>query len=265
MPDIKINGINIHYEEVGSGPLLILIMGLGADGSLWEQHVHDYKKHFRCIMPDNRGAGRSDKPEGPYTTRQMAEDIIGLMNVLGIEKTHVSGISMGGAIVQEMAINYPERIKSATIVSSWAKCDIYVTRIFEMFKETIKVSDKINFTRLLQLWIFSPEHHDTKIEDLLDREKTGAMHPYPMPEHAFLAQCYACIKHNTIGRLEDIKAPTLITVGDVDIFTPLKFSKEMADVIENNELLIITGGHTHHWETLEEFNAKTLLFLLANS
>lgn len=77
-------------------------MGLGADGSLWEEHVKVYEKHFRCILIDNRGSGRSDKPEGPYSTKEMAEDIVGFMKALQIEKAHVSGISMGSGIAQEL-------------------------------------------------------------------------------------------------------------------------------------------------------------------
>jgi pimeloyl-ACP methyl ester carboxylesterase len=263
MPSIKANGINIHYEEIGSGEPLLLIMGLGADGSLWAQHVDVYKDHFRCIMMDNRGSGRSDKPDGPYTIKQMADDAVGLLDALNIIKAHISGISMGGAIAQEIAINNPERVLTATLISTWAQCDTYATRIFEMFKETIIVADKINFTRLLQLWIFTPDYHNKEMDDLLKREIEGGQYQYPMPQHAFLAQCDACIAHDTTDRLNNIVAPTLITVGEEDIFTPLKFSRHIAEHTPNNELYIVHGGgHAHHWEKLDEFNDKTLSFLM---
>lgn len=266
MPDVKANGISIHYEEEGSGPPLILIMGLGADGSMWQEHVDAYKAHFRCIMMDNRGAGRSDKPEGPYTTAQMADDVIGLMDALGIESAHVSGISMGGVIAQHVAIKSPQRVKSVTMISAWAKCDVYATRIFEMFMEINKVADKINFTRLLQLWIFAPAYHNMVEDDLISREESGAKHLYPMPEHAFVAQCMACMTHDTLADLNKIKAPTLITVGDEDIFTPLKFSQQIKKLVPNSQLYIVKGAaHTHHWEKRDEFNDKTLSFLLENN
>ncbi|MBW7460394.1 alpha/beta hydrolase, partial [Paenibacillus sepulcri] len=103
MPRVRTNGIDMHYEERGSGEPLILLMGLGADGTAWEDHVKAYERHFRCILVDNRGAGRSGNPEGPYSTRMMAEDTAGLMKALQIGKAHVSGISMGSGIAQELA------------------------------------------------------------------------------------------------------------------------------------------------------------------
>lgn len=101
MPVVKSNGTEIYFEERGEGEPLILIMGLGADSSLWEEHVKAYEKHFRCILIDNRGAGRSGKAAqvklvGPYLTSMMADDIISVMDALKIQNAHISGISMGG-------------------------------------------------------------------------------------------------------------------------------------------------------------------------
>ena len=131
MPKTMVDGCNIYYEEVGQGQPLVLIMGLGADNTAWKEHYDAYKAHFRCILVDNRGAGQSDKPQGSYTTKQMAKDTIGVLDALNIDKAHFSGISMGGAIAQEIGIEYSERVKSLSIVSSWAKCNVYMTRVFE--------------------------------------------------------------------------------------------------------------------------------------
>lgn len=87
MPIVRANGININFEERGQGEPLILIMGLGADGSVWELDAQAYEQHFRCILMDNRGAGFSDKPAGPYTTEMMADDTAGLLDALGIKTT----------------------------------------------------------------------------------------------------------------------------------------------------------------------------------
>jgi pimeloyl-ACP methyl ester carboxylesterase len=266
MPTVLTNGINMHYEERGTGEPLILIMGLGADGSAWEDHVKAYEKHFRCILVDNRGTGRSDKPEGPYSTKIMAEDIAGLMKALNIEGAHVSGISMGSAIAQELALMYPEIVKSLILNCSWDQCDNYTTRVFETFKSQIATTDSVTFTRNLQLWIFTPEYHNNHIQDLLNREEEGLQNPYPMPVNAFQAQCDACISHNTIGRLNKISVPTLVTVGDKDIFTPMHYSERIAKEIAGAELLIFKGsGHTHHWDSLKEYNAQTLDFLIKHA
>ncbi len=94
MPYVDSNGIKIHYEERGSGDPLLLIMGITAPGSVWEDHAAYWEEHFRCILVDNRGVGRSDKPESPYTMAQMADDYAGLMDALDIPKARVVGVYM---------------------------------------------------------------------------------------------------------------------------------------------------------------------------
>src|ERR1039458_5215145 len=91
---LQSNGISLRYEERGSGDPLVLMMGLGAPGSVWEQHAQEYEKHFRCFLVDNRGAGDTDKPEGPYTTAQMADDYAGLIRGLNLGPVRVAGLSM---------------------------------------------------------------------------------------------------------------------------------------------------------------------------
>ena len=85
----------MYYEERGQGDPLIMIMGITAPGAVWEAHADDWSQHFRCIMPDNRGVGASDKPEGDYSSEMFADDYAGLMDQLGIEKARVVGVSMG--------------------------------------------------------------------------------------------------------------------------------------------------------------------------
>ncbi|MCC2684541.1 MAG: alpha/beta fold hydrolase [Paenibacillaceae bacterium] len=263
MPIVESNGIHLHYEERGSGEPLLLIMGLGADGSLWEDHVKAYEQHFRCILMDNRGSGRSDKPEGPYDTKEMAEDAAGLLDALGIARAHVSGISMGGAIAQKLALSHPEKIHSLILNCAWDQCNNYTTRAFEMFRAMISVSDAQAFTRMLQLWIFTPDYHEHHMQDLLAREEAGNRHPHPMPVHAFQAQCDACISHRTAGRLHEIQAPTLVTAGSRDIFISPHYARRIAETIPNAELIMFEGsGHTHHWDQLEAYNEKTLQFML---
>lgn len=263
MPTIKANGIDIHYRERGQGTPLLLIMGLGADGPVWEDHVKAYEQHFRCILMDNRGSGLSSKPQGPYTTRMMADDGLGLMDALGIRRFHLSGISMGGAISQELAIGHSERLLSVTLNCSWVKCDNYGTRIFEMLRSMRAVADPVAFTRLLQLWIFTPAYHQHRMDDLISGEEAANSHPHPMPLHAFQAQCDACISHDTRGKLAKIAAPVLVTVGEKDIFTPVHFSQSVAEQIEKAEMIVFeNSGHTHHWDSRERFNRTTLDFML---
>lgn len=109
MPYAKVNGIKIYYEIYGEGYPLLLIGGLGSQIQSWAVQVPIYSKHFQVIVFDNRGAGKSDKPDVPYTTELMADDASMLLDALGIESAHIAGKSMGGMIGQWLAIKNPQK------------------------------------------------------------------------------------------------------------------------------------------------------------
>ena len=263
MPVVRANGININYEERGAGDPLILIMGLGANGPVWEAHVKEYERHFRCILMDNRGVGLSDKPAGPYTTEMMADDTAGLMQALGIRKARVAGISMGGAIAQKLAVKYPERVQSALIISSWAKCDPFAVRVFEHFKKMRATSTPAEFMELLQIWIFAAKFTAEHLDDLKKGLEDARLNPAPQPQYAFEAQADACISHDSTRELGKIQCPCQIIVGRDDIFTPLKFSEYLHKHIAKSEIDIYDMcGHAVHWENLERFNRSSADFLL---
>ncbi len=260
---ITCGNIKLNYEERGCGRPLVLIMGLSAPGAVWEEHVKAYEKHFRCIIVDNRGAGDSDKPEGPYSTAVMADDVAALITGLKLGPCAVAGISMGGAIAQELALRHPQLVSSLILISSWAKCDDYAVGVFRHFQEIRKVSDPSRFMKLLQLWIFAPPFYAAEANRQALTEGCEQAHKGYMALTPFLAQAEACIAHDAVSRLPQIRVPTLITVGDMDIFTPLKFSEQLHRLIPFSELVVLPGtGHAHHWENLELFNQKTTDFLL---
>jgi len=260
MPSVKANGIEIAYQEAGAGDPLLLIMGLGAPGAAWEKHVEAYARHFRCIIMDNRGAGDSDKPAEDYTTAMMADDAAGLLENLGIPSARVAGISMGSGIAQELALRHPAKVRSLALISSWARCDSYMREVFLHFQTARRDLSLPDFTRLLQLWIYTPDYFSREYSEL--EEAKGSEGPV-MPNHAFGAQTQACINHNTLERLSAIEQPCLLTVGEMDIFTPLRFSHEMASRLPHAQLEIFkNAGHCHHWEYLGDFNKMTLSFLL---
>ena len=255
--------VKLHYEMVGKGEPLVLVMGLGAPGSLWELHVEAYARHFCCIIPDNRGAGDSPSPAGPYTTEMMARDTLALMDELNIGSARVAGISMGSAIAQSMAILEPDRVRSMVLISSWARCDRYMKDVFENFARIRPLVSPEHFMQLLQLWIFAPEHFGSNYADLLLGRAEAQYNS--MADHAFSAQCAACINHDTLDRLGEIQAPCLLTVGDADIFTPPRCSRQMHERLVNSELVVLPGlGHCHHWEDLKTFNETTTKFLQEN-
>ena len=265
---LRSNGITLAYEECGSGDPLVLMMGLGAPGSVWEQHAVEYQKHFHCFLVDNRGAGDSEKPEGPYTTAQMADDYAGLIRALNLGSVRVAGLSMGGGIAQELALRHPDLVRSMVLVCAWAKCDFYMRVVFEHFAKMRAVSRPEDFVQLLQLWIWTPAWMDEHAEDVVAAQREtaeAAARGEFMPLAAFEAQCHACTHHDTTARLKEIAVPVLLTTGTDDIFVPMRCGEELHRSIAGSDLHVFPGrGHVHHWESLDEFNQVTTDWLLAH-
>src|SRR5438093_13182896 len=115
MATVRVNGIEVYYEEHGSGEPLLLIMGLGANAEGWYGQVPAFSREFRLIAFDNRGAGRSEKPNEPYTMRQLADDAAGLLDALEIGSAHVFGVSLGGMIAQELVLSHPPRVRALVL------------------------------------------------------------------------------------------------------------------------------------------------------
>jgi pimeloyl-ACP methyl ester carboxylesterase len=257
---IDAGDVRIGYREVGAGPPLLLVMGLGADGSLWEEHVAALAARFRCIAVDNRGAGASSKPPGPYTTATMADDHAAAMRALGIEGFGVVGISMGGAIAQELALRHPELIERIVLVSSWARCDRYLQELLANLAAVRAAASIETFAQLLQLWIWAPESFAARADELA--EARGLDPSLMVRVKPFAAQAAACASHDALERLGSIGVPALVTVGDLDVFTPPRFSEELAERIPDAQLRRFPGaGHVHHWEALDAFNDLLLEWL----
>ncbi len=258
-------GTLIYYQVKGEGSPLVLLMGFGADGNLWEKHVEVYQKHFQCILIDNRGVGKSDAPEGPYSTSMMAHDTAAVMDHLGIAQAQVAGISMGGAIAQALALNHPGKVKSLVLISTWPSFNNFARTVYENLKKLRPVLPADDFMELLQLWIFAPPYYDQHLEDLKSAQKGALENPTPQSRTGFDGQLDACIAHNSVDRLHQIDTPTLITIGMMDIFTPPAFSETLYEKIRGAKIeRFPQGGHVHHWEDLERFNRITTEFLIEN-
>ena len=121
MPTVKVNDISLYYEIHGKGEPLVLVMGLGTDISEWKTIIDPLSKKYKVLVFDNRGAGRSDKPDEPYTIKLMASDAAGVIKAAGFEPANVLGISMGGAIALELTLNDPDLIKKLILVSTAAR------------------------------------------------------------------------------------------------------------------------------------------------
>ncbi len=271
MPSCTFDDFTMHYEvhgdEAGGNPILC-IMGITAPGSVWEAHVEVWSRHFRCITPDNRGVGQSDKPAGDYTSAMMADDHARLMDSLGIEKAHVVGCSMGSIIGQQLALRYPDKVKSLVLMCPWARCDAYAESVFHHMVAAKAHLTPADFMEWVQLLIFHKRSWDDPemFDSLLEARRAASEEPCPQPLHGLQGQAAACIRHNTLAELGNITAPVFVVGGESDIFTPRWMAEEIHAALPDSRLhLYPESGHAFHWENLDHFNQSVLDFIRAQS
>lgn len=265
--DVHVNGLKFHVQTFGSGVPVIMIMGLGAPGDKWKHNYELLSRWFWCIVPDNRGAGLSDKPEvESYTTEQMADDIIGIMDALDIKKAHVIGVYMGGAIAQQVALKAPKRVISLILTSTFASVSPAFKKALNLICDLKEDTDPA-VLKQLNLWMtygqYTQIHHPEKIEKSIEED---AAYPYPMPVYAYKAQCGACLSHNTADRLHELKMPVLIAAGAKDLFMNIEKTMELVHGIPQAEFYLAPeGGHVHQWEYPGPYDSVVVGFLMKHT
>jgi len=267
MPRIKVNDITMNYEQQGSGEPLILIPYLAADNACYAFQVADYARHFTCISVDPRGAGETDKPEGVYSTELFAEDISGLMQALGIERAHIAGLSLGAAIGMWLAVKQPQKVKSLSIHSGWAKTDAFIEAIIESWRIMLKATGSVTEMIIAGIfpWCFTPELYASKPDYIQSLAGFVRSRP-PQPADAFLRQADAVLAHDLESQLGQIKAPTQITFGRHDLVTSTRFAAALTENVPDSEFIIFEDcSHAPIYENVADFNQKTLDFLQRHS
>ena len=263
MPKVNVNGITINYEQQGTGEPLILIPYLAADNACYAFQVAEYAKHFNCIALDPRGTGESDKPEGLYSTELLADDVAAFMQALGVTRGHVSGLSLGAATGLWLAAKHPERVKSLSLHSGWTKTDPFIRIVVQGWQVMAKALDSVQETIMRGIfpWCFTPELYAEKPE-YIDSLAAFVRSRPAQSVSAFLQQSNAVIGHDAEAQLNRISAPTQITFGRHDMVTSTRFAERLKNGIRNSELLIFeTCSHAPIYESVEEFNSKTVAFL----
>ncbi len=213
MPTTRVNDINIYYEVHGEGEPLVLIGGLANDVSDYTDHtkiIPELSRRFRVIAFDNRGVGRTDKPDIPYSIPMMAEDAAGLLGALGIGRVHVLGISMGGRIALELTLRRPDMVNKLVLVSTGPM-------VVKSWRRHIV------FGVLKRLPFYEGK--------------------YPQPYYAFVRQLEASSSYDCTARLSEIHAPTLIVHGRKDSWAPYKLAEEMHMGIRASKMVTFDGGH----------------------
>ncbi|HEY7140792.1 MAG TPA: alpha/beta hydrolase [Methylomirabilota bacterium] len=263
MPKIRANGITLNYDRQGSGEPLILIPYLAADHACYAFQVAEYAKRFTCISIDLRGAGESDKPDGVYSTERLADDVAAFMQAIGVDRAHVSGLSLGAATGMWLAAKYPDRARSLSLHSSWPRSDAYLRTVLQGWQLMAKALGSVPETIIQGIfpWCFTPELYAEKPDYVTGLGDFVRGRP-AQPVDAFMRQSNAVIAHDADAQLGKIRVPTQITFGRHDQVTSTRFAERLKSGIKQSELLIFeTCSHAPIYEQVADFNQKTLAFL----
>ncbi len=236
------DGIRLRYDVYGpsSGEPLLMIQGLGTDSRGWlPQRLH-FSHRYRVITFDNRGAGRSDKPAGPYDLERMAFDAIEVLDAAGIDDAHVMGASMGGIIAQIMGVRHADRVRSLVLACTACRHHPWRRELLVEWAELARDRGMRAFAAANLRWLVGPR----SLRRFWPAFNALTSVFMSAPQHAFIAQVRAILAMDDAMRIElpSINVPTLVIVGSQDILTPQGDSEEIAELIPGAELAIVRGG-----------------------
>ncbi len=242
---LKVNDIQLYYEVHGEGDPIIFSHGWMCDCSVWNSQIEFFSKKYKVITYDQRGHGRSDKPEGNYSIQTLSNDMHSLIQKLNLEKVTLVGHSMGGMAALVFALDHPDKISKLVLVGTSAKMT-FSGRI--QLWIMMHIFSYESFTRgMIDIWHYEPSEQ-VKKEALERAMKTPKFAAYECSSE-FMTN------YNITGRVSKIKVPTLIIVGDKDNATPVEMSKYLNKEIEGSKLKIIPDSkHMVMIDKFKEFN-----------
>ncbi|GAB4345116.1 MAG: alpha/beta hydrolase [Candidatus Abyssubacteria bacterium] len=263
MPKVKVSDIEMNYECVGEGTPVVLVTGYGMDHFAWTLQAPELAQSYKVYMIDNRGVGLTDKPEGPYTIKMMADDLAGFFQAVGIERAHLVGHSMGGMISQQFALDHPDRLRSLTLMSTSCRIPRGADLMLMLWTDILDKLGVESFVNNVIGWCFTFDFVDSQYDSLMMFRQMTIDHlkEVPLLPAPFRAQCAAICSFNLADKIKNIKTPTMVLVGEGDILTPVKFSQDIADRIPGSQLNVITGGHAFNSEVPMAVNQALLEFI----
>jgi pimeloyl-ACP methyl ester carboxylesterase len=257
---VRAGDLDIWTEQVGQGPDVLLIGGLGDTVESWQFQLDGLADRYRLTVFDNRGAGRTVLPAGAISAKAMADDAAAVLQALGIGSAHVAGFSMGSAIAQELALRHPELVRSLVLTSTYARPDALWRSQLSFWRWLVEVAPSERaFFEAFFTWVYTPRAHaDGSVDQIVEE---GLPFPHPQSVEAFQAQVEVCVAHDTADRLAEIAAPTLVLSGDLDSILPPRFGRAVATAIPDARFEVMAGeAHQPFQEAPEEWNARVDAF-----
>jgi pimeloyl-ACP methyl ester carboxylesterase len=254
------DGVELEHLVTGEGDPLLLVMGTGGSMPLWGPVMEPLSAGHRVIAYDHRGLGGSPPSDDGMSMRSLADDAAAVLDALEIERAHVIGWSLGSAVSQELAINHPERVASLVLYCTWGRPDGFMRAVVTALLAAWEYGtpeERLTATGLC----FSPEGLDSPdFEAMFEQFGQG----FPQTEEqrqTMVAQIEADLAHDTLDRLGEIRAPTLVLAGEEDVFTASRLGKAVADGIPNSSFVLFEGpgsAHAIHLERTEEWLGHVL-------
>lgn len=257
----EVNGQRLYYEVHGDGEPLLCVAGLTCDTLVWIPQIQAFAAAHRTVIFDNRDAGQSSMAASGYEIADMASDAIALADELGLESFHLLGVSMGGAIAQEIALQAPDRVRTLTLAVTFADGGPYARRLAEVWGARVRqVSYEQHVDELMLLNHSQAFYENPEMVEFIRAAMLG--NPHPQPAEAFGRQLLACAGQDTLDRLGSLTMPTHVIGGEYDILIPIWKSRAIADAIPGAKLTVLSGApHGLTIERAEEFNAAVLEFI----
>jgi pimeloyl-ACP methyl ester carboxylesterase len=260
VPIVEANGQRLYYESHGEGEPLLCVMGLGADHTAWVLNVPEWSKSRRVIVFDNRDVGESSYAEEAYEVTDMAADALALADALELESFDLVGLSLGGAISQELALAAPERVRTLTLAVTYGGNGEWGAQRAKIFRELVGGMSREMRVEFLMALVYSEIVFDNEAFVSAARE-TMLAHPHPQSNEAFIRQLEAGARHEARPRLGGLSMPVQVIGARRDIMIPPHKSDELAALIPGAKLTVLDAGHACNVEVAQEFNSAVLEFV----
>jgi pimeloyl-ACP methyl ester carboxylesterase len=257
LPSAEVNGQRLHYEVHGEGEPIVLVMGLGVDKVGWALQVGPLAEHHQVVTFDNRDVGQSSRAEQPYEISDMADDLLALVDHLGLDSFHLVGMSMGGTIAQHATLKAAARISTLSLIVTYAygapdRAQLWGPMLRQMPREW-----RLDF---LLYMVHSQEFSDGGFLPIVRQAMLD--YPHQQEVEAFIRQLDAAGRHDLRSRLPELRVPTQVIAAEYDLMVPVWKSKELAELIPGAELKIFErAGHAVNLERVEELNRAVLDFV----